>query len=56
MGKSVGGSCDQHGDSRTIKKRSATASSKLAAARGTNREKLVGKELHLNDLFFWYTS
>ena len=55
MGKSVGGSCDQHSDSRTIKKRSATTS-KLAAARGTSREKLVGKELHLNDLFFWYTS
>lgn len=34
MGKSVRGSCDHHGDSRTIKKRSATASSKLAAARG----------------------
>ncbi|GKB88560.1 hypothetical protein Tco_0960832, partial [Tanacetum coccineum] len=41
MEKSVGGSCDQHGaknDSRTIKKRSAIASSKLAAARGLGEQ------------------
>lgn len=46
MEKSVEGFCqDQHDckdDSRTSKKRSAVASPKLGAARGTNREKQVG--------------